>query len=96
MLDNQSSMLILDFQNKHGAAVSKVLKAIRDAITQSGQSRYAIFKATGIDQAQLSRLMQGRTGLSLETLEKLTEYLGLEIVIRAKRKKGRTDGIHCS
>ena len=74
--------------------MSKVLKAIRDAIDQSGESRYMISKATGIDQSQLSRLMQGRTGLSLETLERLTEYLGLEIAIRAKRKKGRTDGKH--
>lgn len=74
--------------------MSKVLKAIRDAITESGKTRYTISKQTGIDQSQLSRLMQGRTGLSLETLEKLTEFLGLEIVIRARRKKGRTDGKH--
>ncbi len=70
--------------------MSKVLDQMRRHIKASGQTRYAIWKATGIDQSQLSRLMSGSAGLSYEALEWLADYLGLEIVIRPKRKrKGR-------
>jgi transcriptional regulator with XRE-family HTH domain len=66
--------------------VSKLLNAIRKAIQASGKTRYAIHKATGIDQGQLSKLMKGQAGLSLDSLEKLAGFLGLEIIIRPKRK----------
>jgi len=66
--------------------VSQLLKTIRKAIEASGTSRYAIHKATGIDQGQLSKLMKGQAGLSLESLEKLADFLGLEIILRTKRK----------
>jgi transcriptional regulator with XRE-family HTH domain len=59
---------------------------MRKAIAASGKTRYAIHKATGIDQGQLSKLMKGQAGLSLDTLEKLADFLGLEILIRPKRK----------
>jgi transcriptional regulator with XRE-family HTH domain len=67
--------------------MARILKAIREAIRQSGKTRYSISKATGIDQAQLSKLMKGNTGLSLDSLERLAEFLELEIVIRPKRQK---------
>jgi transcriptional regulator with XRE-family HTH domain len=73
-----------------------ILEAIRREIKASGLSRYAISKETGIDQAQLSRLMNGKFGLRIDTLEILADFLGLEILIRPKRKKGRTDGKHKS
>ena len=66
-----------------------VLDEIRKAIKQSNQTRYAIFKATGIDQAQLSKLMKGETGLSLASLQRLLDYLELEIVIQPKRRRRR-------
>ena len=67
-----------------------LLKAIRKAIESSEVSRYRIAKDTGISQPQLSRLMGGKAGLSIEALERLADYLGLEIIIRAKRqRKGR-------
>jgi transcriptional regulator with XRE-family HTH domain len=68
--------------------MAKLLEAMRKAIRASGKSRYAIHKATGIDQGQLSKLMKGQAGLSLESLEKLAEFLGMEFVIRNKREKG--------
>ncbi len=61
-----------------------VTEQLRQAIEASGQSRYAIWKATGIDQAQLSRFMGGECGLSMETLDALCEHLGLEL-----KRKGR-------
>ncbi|NQT13555.1 MAG: helix-turn-helix transcriptional regulator [Planctomycetes bacterium] len=57
------------------------------AIKASKLSQYAISKATGIDQAQLSRLMAGQSGLSIASLERLSDYLGLEVLIRPKRRR---------
>ncbi len=56
-----------------------VTEQLKKAIDASGQSRYAICKATGIDQAQLSWFMGGECGLSMETVDGLCEYLGLEL-----------------
>lgn len=72
--------------------MSKKRKAIsdqiRDAITSAGVSRYEICKQTGINQATLSRFMNETGGMSVQTLDKLGKYLGLEItaVNREDRK----------
>ena len=70
--------------------MGKVLDEIRAAIEHSGTSRYAISKATRISQAQLSRLMAGQSGLSIDSLERLADHLGLEIVIRPKQQRKRS------
>ena len=70
-----------------GDAMTKILRAIREAILESEETRYSISKATGIDQAQLSKLMKGKVGLSLDSLQKLADFLDLEIIIRPKGKK---------
>jgi len=64
-----------------------VLDDVRTAIDRSEFSRYRISKATRIDQGQLSKLMGGEAGLSIASLERLAEFLGLEIVIRPKRRQ---------
>ncbi len=68
--------------------MSKVREAMKRAVEASGKSRYQLWKETGIDQSQLSRLMSGEPGLSLDNLERLAEALGLEIVVR-KQGKGQ-------
>ncbi len=35
------------------------------------------------------RLMSGERGLSMEALEKLANYLDLEIIVRPRRRKGQ-------
>ena len=63
---------------------------IRRVIGTCGQTRYAISKATGIDQATLSRFMSGERGLPMKTLDNLADYLDLNIIIGKGRKpKGR-------
>jgi transcriptional regulator with XRE-family HTH domain len=57
---------------------------IREAIESCGQTRYRIAKETGISQPTLSRFMDGSRGLPMKTLDRLAEYLGLEIVVRKK------------
>jgi len=71
--------------------MSEILEQLRQAVEESGESRYAISKATGIDQGNLSKLMNGQGGLGLSNIEALADHLGLEIVIRSKRRirKGR-------
>jgi transcriptional regulator with XRE-family HTH domain len=65
--------------------MSRILDEIRKAIKASGKSRYRLSKDTSIPQSQLSRLMTGEKALSIESLEKLINALGLEIVIKPKR-----------
>jgi len=70
--------------------MSEMLDTIRKAIKTSSKTRYRIWKETGIGQAQLSKLMRGQRGLSIEALEVLAECLDLEITIRPKkRQKGK-------
>jgi transcriptional regulator with XRE-family HTH domain len=60
---------------------------VRRAIEASGKSRYRICKEAGIDKAAMSRFMSGERGLTLRVLDRLAEYLGLELVSR--QKEGR-------
>ncbi|WP_428937286.1 helix-turn-helix domain-containing protein [Fontivita pretiosa] len=62
---------------------------LREAILRSGQSRYAIARATGISQAALSRFMSGKRGLSLGSADKLAEYFGLQLLPASRRRKDR-------
>ena len=72
----------------HGMA--RILNAICEAIEASDKSCYRIAKNTEISQAQLSRLLSGERGLRIAALERLADELGLEIVVRRKRRrKGR-------
>jgi DNA-binding Xre family transcriptional regulator len=72
-------------------SVSHVLDQIRKAIAASAKTRYRLSKETGIDQAQLSRLMSGQEGVSFDNLERLADALDLEISIRP-RKGQQKDG----
>ncbi|MCC6679455.1 MAG: helix-turn-helix transcriptional regulator [Phycisphaeraceae bacterium] len=64
-----------------------ILDVLRKRIERGDVSRYQIARDTGIDKASLSRFMHGHTGLNVATAEKLADYLGLEIIIRPKRRK---------
>jgi transcriptional regulator with XRE-family HTH domain len=70
-----------------GKKKTKISDQIRAAIKSADVTRYRIELETGIDKATLSRFMSGKGGMSVETLDKLGEYLGLEVT---KTKKKRT------
>lgn len=57
---------------------------LKRAIRTSGLTRYAISKATGIDQGQLSKFMKGETTLGIAKAEQLADFLGLEIMLQSK------------
>jgi transcriptional regulator with XRE-family HTH domain len=67
--------------------------AIRDAIRASDQTPYGIAKGAGVARSQLSRLLSGQSGLTVETLERIAAYLGMRIRLeptgQARRKAGR-------
>ncbi len=52
---------------------------LRQAMKLSGRSRYKLWKATGIDQATLSRFAAGTGGLSIEAIDELWKVLGLHL-----------------
>jgi len=66
----------------------KLVDEIRKAIESSEESRYSIAERAGVSASILSRLVNGkRPSLTVETCERLAEYLGLEIVVRPKRSR---------
>jgi len=69
-------------------AMARLLKTIRKAVRESGQTRYAIAKGTGLSAAQLSRLENDKGGLSVGAVEAIADHLGLEIIVRKRAKKG--------
>lgn len=62
---------------------------LRSAIRDSGMSCYAVAKAIGLDQSVMSRFMAGKSGLSVETIDKLGMLLGLRLVATKKPVKGK-------
>ena len=55
---------------------------LRQAIDQDERSRYRISMQTGIPQGQLSRFMHSKGGLSLRSVDRLCECLGLTMTKR--------------
>ena len=50
---------------------------VRRLLNESAESRYKISKATGIDQASLSRFVRGERSLSADNLGTLAQHLGI-------------------
>ena len=63
---------------------------LRQAIDDSGLTRYQIAKATGIDESALAKFYNGHRGLSMDAMNALGELLQLRITLgRKPRKKGK-------
>jgi plasmid maintenance system antidote protein VapI len=52
---------------------------LRKAIEGCGVSRYRIAKETGVRAETLCRFVNGQRGLTMEALDTLAQYLGLEL-----------------
>jgi DNA-binding phage protein len=61
-----------------------ITERIQEAIRSGGMSRYAISKATGVDQALLCRFLQGKSSMALDTVDKVLSAMNLEVVIRPR------------
>jgi transcriptional regulator with XRE-family HTH domain len=62
---------------------------VRRAIAESGLTRYRIAQETGIAESTLCKFMAGERGFTLASLDKLAEYLGLDIVARGAKRKAK-------
>jgi len=74
--------------NRH---ITTLSDQIRQAIDDSGQTRYRIAQESGIDESALAKFYNGHRGFNSDTLDILGEYLGLRIVMQGtpgKPKKG--------
>jgi len=65
--------------------MGSIYDQLREAIKTGSKSRYQLWKETDIDQGQLARFMARISGLSVESMERLVDALGLEIVIRPEK-----------
>lgn len=61
---------------------------LREAIENSGMSRYRIAQGADIDESALAKFFNGHRGLSMKALDRLCSFLGIEITSKASEKKG--------
>jgi len=68
-----------------------ISQQLREAIDASGMSRYRICKEIELSESTMSHFMAGQCGLSMTTIDRLGELLGLRIVAESKatRDTGR-------
>jgi transcriptional regulator with XRE-family HTH domain len=68
--------------------VKHVSDQLRKAIGDSGESLCQIAGGSGVNDGILSRFMRGQRGLTTKSVDRLCEYLGLELR-ESSRRKGR-------
>lgn len=61
------------------AKVTDIQEQLRQAITNSGETLYAIAKGSGADYSVLLRYMSRERGISLATAARLARHLKLEL-----------------
>jgi transcriptional regulator with XRE-family HTH domain len=66
--------------------MAKFSDQLRQAVLDSGMSRYHISAKTGIAESTLSKFVHGTRGISLDSIDKLVDVLKLQI--RSKVKRG--------
>lgn len=70
-------------KSKPKAPLTGVLK---NAIKESGMTRYEIAKRTGVPATSLMRFLRGETSLRLDKADAIAGCLGLELVKKGKAK----------
>ena len=88
MSNNQADDILTPMTTKNTSLTDQ----LRQLIETAEISRYQLWQQTGIDQAVLSKFVNGKGGLSMESLDKIGEVLNLQITTRpitsAQRRKG--------
>ena len=79
-----------DLEARLGIAQGKVAAPdyrdyLADLIDERHGSRYRFCKATGMDPGHLSRILAGRSELSLQTLQRILEQLDAALVIEPEK-----------
>ena len=65
-----------------------IIETIRRHIETCGKTRYRICQESGVSEAQLCRIMQGKT-CTIETADTLFKYFGLTIADKQLNRKAR-------
>lgn len=85
--------LFLQLSNRHTLALMASKKTLsqqlREAIIESGISRYEISKQTGVSQSALSRFVLGERGISVKAMDAIGLFLGLSVISRGRRDGGK-------
>ncbi len=66
-----------------------ITEQLRKAIEHCGVTRYRIAKETGVRAETLCRFVNGQRGLTMEALDTLAQYLGLELRPIGKTTAGK-------
>lgn len=66
-----------------------ITDAVRQLLAESGLTEYAICEQAGVDKATMSRFRNRQSGLTLQTLDRLAEHLGWELVAIKKSPRGK-------
>ncbi len=61
--------------------MKKLSTQLREAIANCGMSNYRVARRSRIHQSQVSRFLSGESKLTLDTVDKIGEVLGLEITV---------------
>ena len=69
--------------------MSRTLETLRQAVLSSEKSRYRIAIESRVSAGQLSRLVNSKRGLSVESAERLATALGMEIKVVARPKRAK-------
>lgn len=56
-----------------------IIQQLRQLVAASGKTQVEIERDTGIRQPTMSRFLRGERGLNLADIDKLAEYLGVEL-----------------
>lgn len=70
--------------------MAKIIEQLRGEVEASSKTRYRIAQDSGVSAAALSRLVHGQRGLTIESAERVADALGMELVLR-RRRRGRQD-----
>lgn len=71
------------------ASKKTLSQQLREAIIESGISRYEISKQTGVSQSALSRFVLGERGISVKAMDAIGLFLGLSVISRGRRDGGK-------
>lgn len=66
----------------------KITEQLRQAIDDSGLTRYRIAQETGVSESTLSKFYLGQRGLSMEALDAIGECLQLTVYLGRKPNTG--------
>lgn len=65
---------------------SPVLQAIREEVSRQGTNPYRLAKLTKLRVSTMQRFLAGEGSPTLSTIEAVIEALGLELMVRTKRR----------